>query len=160
MTVQLFGETHATWPESKTFFCFLRRYCRFLCSVTGFFPTFETRRAIMKSTWLAGEICARPLPTAANLNKQWITEFSMAQVRDAMPTSSWTTGILRLFQGIHSFLYFFEEGTAAAIYDMRRLQYGRCGKLRNKALLAPDCCRSYVRMMVSFRRATRCSDTL
>ena len=39
-----------------------------------------------------------------------------------------------------SFFIFFEEGIAAAIYDMRRLQYGRCGELREKALLAPDCC--------------------
>ena len=38
------------------------------------------------------------------------------------------------------FCIFYEEGTAAAIYDMRRLQYGRCGELREKALLAPDCC--------------------
>jgi hypothetical protein len=50
-------------------------------------------------------------------------------------------GILRLFQGIQPlFFIFFEEGIAAAIYDMRRLQYGRCGEPREKALLAPDCC--------------------
>ena len=58
--------------------------------------------------------------------------------------------ILRLFQGIHPlFLYFFEEGTAAAIYDMRRLQYGRCGELREKALLAPECCLPGLCMMVT-----------
>ena len=60
-------------------------------------------------------------------------------------------GILRLFQGIHPlFLYFFEEGTAAAIYDMRRLQYGRYGEFRDeKALLAPDCCLPSLCMMVT-----------
>ena len=59
--------------------------------------------------------------------------------------------ILRLFQGIQPlFLYFFEEGTAAAIYDMRRLQYGRYGEFRDeKALLAPDCCLPSLCMMVT-----------
>ena len=47
-----------------------------------------------------------------------------------------------------SFFYFFEVGIAAAIYDMRRLQYGRCVELREKALLAPDCCQSCLRMML------------
>ena len=53
--------------------------------------------------------------------------------------------ILRLFQGIQPL--FFEGGTAAAIYDMRRLQYGRCGERGLKALLAPDCCLFSLRMM-------------
>ena len=63
--------------------------------------------------------------------------------------------ILRLFQGIQPlFLYFIEEGieegTAAAIYDMRRLQYGRYGEFRDeKALLAPDCCLPSLCMMVT-----------
>ena len=60
-----------------------------------------------------------------------------------------TKRILRLFQGIHPlFFIFFEVGIAAAIYDMRRLQYGRCVELREKALLAPDCCQSGLRMML------------
>lgn len=29
-----------------------------------------------------------------------------------------------------SFFIFFDEGTAAAIYDMQRLQFGRCWKLQ------------------------------
>ena len=36
-----------------------------------------------------------------------------------------------------SFLYFYEEGTAAAIYDMRRLQYRRCGELRERLSSRP-----------------------
>ena len=31
-------------------------------------------------------------------------------------------------------------GTAVGIYDLRRLQIERCGGLRERALLAPDCC--------------------
>jgi len=47
------------------------------------------------------------------------------------------------------FYIFFEEGTAAAIYDMWRLQYGRYGECRKKALLAPDCCLPGLRMTVT-----------
>ena len=47
-----------------------------------------------------------------------------------------------------SFFIFFEEGSAAAIYDMRRLQYGRGGELREKDLLAPDCCQCSFRMKI------------
>ena len=38
---------------------------------------------------------------------------------------------------------FLRGGTAAGIYDLRRLQIGRCGGLRKRALLAPDCCPCY-----------------
>lgn len=63
--MQLFGETHATWPESKNIFLFLRRYCRFLCSVTGFFPTFETRRVVTTS------LPARPAIADARTGRSW-----------------------------------------------------------------------------------------
>ena len=36
-----------------------------------------------------------------------------------------------------------QQGTAAGIYDLRRLQIGRCGGLRERALLTPDCCPCY-----------------
>ena len=36
-------------------------------------------------------------------------------------------------------------GTAAGIYDFRRLQIGRCGGLHGRALLTPDCCRWHSR---------------
>ena len=34
-------------------------------------------------------------------------------------------------------------GTAAGIKHLRRLQIGRCGGLRERALLTPDCCPCY-----------------